>query len=405
MARKKNPDMKIVYIALAALGGLGAAYYFTRSKSGSASRLTDDAAAGNGNGTSPLLTNSSYTAQSYTPAPTAGSGVVNHATGAPATPKEKQLGLNWLQALIQKNGTKSIYNPFSESDLATGSFGPKSRAALAKANEVMRAAFAALPSSATKNLFAGGVEGDAALQALVDNVTMGAPSMAPNAAEIQALVKAAGGTVGASIGAATPSPSAAPAARTSLPAAIAIATNTEKPTLFVRPASANLAKGLQRFCNYVARIVDDRITIGNSEGLRAGAENGVLTPEVISAYRHVLMLFANQDVRADYKKGQGTVRSSDAFYPPNDIVASMLDGNQYKTLVALEGGYARLNTKVLDWFNGRLASGISPFLAEDLETAYDEESGKRWRNNTIPDLEVTEDQARAMFPNNTVVLG
>ena len=396
MARKQNPDMKVVLIALAALGGLGAAYYFTRSKSGGASRLTDDAAAGNGGPS--LLTNSpaapasSYTAQSYTPTPTAGSGVVNHATGAPATPKEKQLGLNWLQALIQKNGTKSIYNPFSESDLATGSFGPKSRAALAKANEVMRAAFAALPSSATKNLFVGGVEGDAALQALVDNVTVASPAVAPNAAEIQALVKAAGGTVGASIGAATPSPSAAPAYSPQ---------PTATPRFFLRPLSAGQVRGIQNFCNFVAQTLDDNMIFGTTSGLRTPV-TGTLTRDTLRAYRKVLGMFANHFVDST----DDASSRSDAYFPPAGMDQSLARDGDYTQFVALSDGYAaRLNLKALNFFNGLAGKKMNRPLQGDLVDAYDEMSKQKWAYTQIPEMELTEAELHRLIPNTEIVNG
>jgi hypothetical protein len=401
MARKKNPDMKVVYIALAALGGLGAAYYFTRSKSGSTtSRLTDDAAAGNGGQL--LLNNastSSYVPQSYTPPPAAGSGVVNKAQGnKPATPKEKQQALNWLQALIQKNGTKSIYNPFSESDLATGSFGPKSRAALAVAEQVMRAAFAAFPPAANKNLFQNGVAGEAVLQALVDASILADATYTPNAAEIQALVKAAGGTVGASIGAATPSPSAASSTSSSAPASGGI-TASECP--------AGRVRIIATVCNYVNRVLDYQMSLGSPSGIQV-YDSAILTGDTVNSYRKVLALF----VWCRDNEPRTLASQSGAYMPTKALVDRMTNPSTYTMFHKTAAGeIARFDPTVLDHFNkavmgGKSFTGTSLGLdsnttqADALEAAYDALSAARWRNNPVPDLLLTSDEARRLGVTN-----
>jgi hypothetical protein len=400
MARKQNPDMKVVYIALAALGGLGAAYYFTKSKSGSTtSRLTDDAAAGNGNGTSPLLTTSSYVAPSYTPTPTAGSGVINKAAGErPATPKEKQLALNWLQALIQKNGTKSIYTPFSESDLATGSFGPKSRAALAVAEQVMRAAEAGLPKTVNRNLFSAGTAGDAALQALVDASTLADATYTPNAAEIQALVKAAGGTVGASIGAATPSPSAASSTSSSAPASGGI-TASECP--------AGRVRIIATVCNYVNRVLDYQMSLGSPSGIQV-YDSAILTGDTVNSYRKVLALF----VWCRDNEPRTLATQSGAYMPTKALVDRMTNPSTYTMFHKTAAGeIARFDPTVLDHFNkavmgGKSFTGTSLGLdsnttqADALEAAYDALSAARWRNNPVPNLLLTSDEARRLGVTN-----
>ena len=405
MARKKNPDMKVVYIALAALGGLGAAYYFTRSKSGSStSRLTDDAAAGNGGQL--LLNNastSSYVPQSYTPTPAAGSGVVNKAEGdRAATPKEKQQALNWLQNLIQKNGNKSIYNPFTEADVATGSFGPKSRAALAVAEQVMRAAFAAFPSSANKNLFANGVTGDAALQALVDARFVPGPTYVPNAAEVQALVKAAGGTVGASIGAATPSPSAAPSTSSSTPASGGI-TATECPEGRVRIIAA--------YCNYVNHTLNYQTYLHTPAGISVDNRT-TLTKNTVASFRKVLgMLAWCAKHRPDNLESGSRINNGDPM--PTQSIASRITNPATYTLFHKTdaGDIVRFDPTVLDYINrwvikGNIFSGTNSGIdsrtsqADALESAYDALSENRWSNNPAPNLLLTGDEARRLGVTN-----
>jgi hypothetical protein len=405
MARKQNPDMKVVYIALAALGGLGAAYYFTRSKSGSTpSRLTDDAAAGNGGQL--LLNNastSSYVPQSYTPPPVAGSGVVNKAQGnKPATPKEKQQALNWLQALIQKNGTKSIYNPFSESDLATGSFGPKSRAALAIAEQVMRAAFAAFPPAANKNLFQNGVAGDAVLQALVDASILADATYTPNAAEIQALVKAAGGTVGASIGAATPSPSAAPSTSSSAPASGGITASA---------CPAGRVKIIAKYCNYVNQILQYQTYLHTPAGISVASET-TLTKNTVASYRKVLGMLAWCAANKSKTLESGSNVNGGAPMPTQSIASRITNPSTYTLFHKTdEGDIVRFDPTVLDYLNrwaisGKNFTGTSVGIdsnttqADALEAAYDALSENRWSNNPAPNLLLSSDEARRLGVTN-----
>ena len=335
--------------------------------------------------------------------PSSGGGVVNKAAGdRAATPKEKQQALNWLQGLIQKNCNKSIYTPFSESDLATGSFGPKSRAALAVAEQIMRAAEASLPKAGNRNLFSSGTAGDAALQALVDANTLGGATYTPNAAELQALVKAAGGAAG-SIGAGTPAPTG------------------DSSTLLVTACPKGRAEVIQNVCRFFADALDYNMTVGSSRGIRVPVD-GRLTAETLIAYRRVLMMLRWISLPANMTT---TSHQSAAFFPPANLIARIGNKNNYTLVHRAYDGAAvgRLDPQMLDFFNGvfvnkkpkyardvitGMNTGIdsNTTLADALEKAYDSFDVYGWNskvaNGYVPMLALTEDTAAEEYPGKRI---
>jgi hypothetical protein len=287
--------------------------------------------------------------------------------------------LNWLQALIQKHGGISIYTPFSASDLATGSFGPKSRAALAKAEQIMRAAYAALPPTVSKNLLQPGAAGDAALQALIDATTLADLTVQPNAAEIQALVKAAGGTAG-SIGAGTPTP-ATPAA--------------SKPTWFLRSLGSTTIRSIANFCARVAQGVD------GAEGM--SVDTGVLTRNTLLVLRKLYMLYTDPQVYEETTFGARMRPVYGKDIPSDEVIASMKNPSDYTLIVSLADGYAaRLNPKAIAWMT---AAGLANGVASTLEDAIEDQVSKQWANSKIPNMELTRAEVQALMPGKEIVNG
>ena len=361
---------------LLAIGGAAAAYYFSKQGTSNQPLASGPALPPPGGGAPPGGTNAPPPASKDEPEV---SGIVNDTTGKAATAKEKQQGLNWLQATILKACNKSIYNPFTASDLASNSFGPKSRAALAVADKLMRESDAGLSKTVKRNLFASGTAGDAALQALVTAVTAPSPDVLPNAAEIQALVKAAGGA--GSIGAPSPVPTPPTGAKNS--SVIEVGT---MPPDWVRL--------IRTRCNYVADRIDSQITFGRTKGLRVPFSDK-LTYDAIDSFRRVLALYA-------------TVAAHSGNSHLNDVnlgrfpVARVPDVSKYTMFRQIfmdtaagagQGGrdsqqIARFDPTVLDWFNARAKTVIDDDLASLFEDAYDALSaGGDWNSPlTVPFL-------------------
>lgn len=281
------------------------------------------------------------------------SGIVNDATGRAATAKEKQQGLNWLQATILKACNKSIYNPFTASDLASNSFGPKSRAALAVAEKIMRDADAAMPRTVKRNLFGAETGGDAALQALVTAVTAPSPDVLPNAAEVQALVKAAGGA--GSIGAPSPVPT------------------TGGNTISAGICPEGKVRLIRTWCNYIADCVDWKITFGKSKGLRVAA-GSTLTGATLESFRRCLALVAEA-----YKPAGGVATSPDSYFNHPSLgrfpVSRLENASNYTMFYRCfdsSAEYARLDATVLQWLDAKAGGvGLSGDTAQRLEDAYD----------------------------------
>ena len=388
-------DDKTKGLLIAAVVGLALAYYLNTSPASQPlspnGGLLPPPAPPGGGGSPPGGGGSPQGGGGSVGGSTGGGSVVNKAASSrPATPKEKQLGLNWLQALIQKHGGLSIYTPFSASDLATGSFGPKSRAALAKAEQIMRAAYAALPPTVSKNLLQPGAAGDAALQALVDATTLADSTVQPNAPEIQALVKAAGGTAG-SIGAGTPAPKPSIIQQQVNPLWV----NTSKPTWFLRSADAATIRSIARFCAAVAYKVD-------------GAENmsvdeRVLTRHTLVVLRRLYTLYIDPQVYDERTFGVRMRQMYGRDIPSDAVLASMQKPSDYTMIVSLSDGYAaRLNPKALEWM---ASSGLANGIASTLEDALEVQVSKQWAGSKIPNMELTRAEVQALMPDKEIVNG
>ena len=357
--RKPNSDSRTGLFLLLAVGGAAAAYYFSKQGTSNQPLASGPAlpppggGAPPGGGSPPGVTNAPPPASKDEPAV---SGIVNDSTGKAATAKEKQQGLNWLQATILKACNKSIYNPFTASDLASNSFGPKSRAALAVAEKIMRDADAGMPRTVKRNLFGAETGGDAALQALVTAVTAPSPDVLPNAAEIQALVKAAGGA--GSIGAPSPTPSPPTGASN---------------TVVVGICPEGKLRLIRTWCNLIAYLVDSKMTFGKSKGLTV-AVGSTLTGATLESFRRCLALVAEA-----YKPAGGVATSPDSYFNHPSLgrfpVSRLENASNYTLFYRCfdsSAEYARLDATVLQWLDAK-AGGVGPSgdTAQRLEDAYD----------------------------------
>jgi len=391
--RKRNPDSRTGLFILLAVGGAAAAYYFSKQGTSDQPLASGPALLPPGVGSPPGGTNAPPPASKDEAEV---SGIVNDSTGRAATAKEKQQGLNWLQATILKACNKSIYNPFTTADLASNSFGPKSRAALAVADKIMRDADAGLSKSVRRNLFGSGTEGDAALQALVTAVTDPSPDVLPNAAETQALVKAAGGA--GSIGAPPPTPTGGSN------------TTAGSNTVLVGVCPEGKLRLIRTWCNYIADRLDSQISFGKSKGLRVASSTN-LTGATLESFRRCLALVAEA-----YKPAGGFAASPDSYFNHPSLgrfpVGRLQDASNYTLYYRCfdsSAQYARLDATVLQWLDAKAGgTGITNDTASRLEDAYDKlSSGGTWNDPyliKLPYMAFSNSDVAEEYPGKQFVL-